>query len=517
MKNLLFIFSLAFLAQMAKAQIQLEHTYTKGVLSRVRLDLSGERYVLNTIFDVNGVVFHIFDSLHTNLDKSIIAIEPGSYLYLTHPSGFFLSEHILDQDSDIELAYAWGYDGEDVFGTSVVQETGEQDDLPCMGFSIIEGLSPKLICYSKVYELPAVELEHDYGDLDMVQRMVFPIGGERFIASIWDSDDFDGFHVYDSNHNLLTNFNFSFANFQDFRNFTQTVFNDDALLEVYGTKKAPSSDANGNDNLFQIVQQDGTVLFSEQCLTGSVSSPPNLPTRIIIHKYSTPGQLITLVLDAKTFEVIHNLPGRVIRFSPDGMKDYYRSSEIVNNTLTVYDGVTLSSKVIDLGSPTPSISMLQFSRNRIKQNGKLELFFKAGNGIKWIDEDSELLHTFEKAFIATIDRQSGMEDKLFIRYPDSTQVYDFLASSTPVDDILKNSTLEAFPSPFAQSFEVKFPYLGNYSIYISDMLGRCILTQNIINQEKITLTVPANCLDGLYFLTVKGDGLQSCLKLVKGK
>jgi|GEM_PF-1362662 len=518
MKNLFLILILSFTTQIMYAQIQLEHTYPEGKLRRVRLDVSGETYVLNTFDNINGVAFHIFDSLHTDLGISIIAIEPNSVLYLANPS-VFLSQKILDEDIEIELIYSWGYSGEDVFGTSSVQETGEQDYFHCSGFSIIDGLASKLICGSKVYGLPEFQLEHDFEDFTTVQRMKFPVGGERFITSILYQNNFNGFHIHDSNHIWLSTFNFPFDNFKSFKNFTQQVFNDDALLEVYGTKVASTPDANVNDHHFQIAQEDGTVLLTEQCSTGIVSLLPSLPAKVLIYQYVAPGQMTTKVLDAKTFELIHVFSDKVERFSPNGVKDFYISYQASTGIRTIYDGESFIAKDIYLGAQPFD---LQFALDRLSHNGKLEIYYAIGTGpqlykVVVVDEDAILLRTFEHAKSVKIDKQPGMEDKLIVQYPDSTQVYGFLTPSTTVAEIQKNPQITVSPNPFSQTVEVQFSQSGDYFVRLTDIFGRFIMAQNVNNQEKATLTIPTDCSDGLYFLSVGCPGFQNCLKLVKGK
>lgn len=515
MKNLLLTIALAFLAQLTHAQVLLEHTYPKGKLERIRLDVSGERYLSITQNTPTGQAWRLYDSYHEDLG---IVFYPDPYMDLLNS---FLSETLLDDDPEVEMLYSW-MDGSlcNGYSATILEENGGVNGAGQFdGFIVSSGqdLDPKLVCFSRVYGLPGQQLEHDYGNYTAVQRMPFPIGGERFIVSDWNVDDFDGFHIHDANHNWLNSINFSFENYRNFKNFTQQFFNDDALLEVYGTTTDTNPDANGNDRLFQIVQEDGTVLFSELCTGGHASILSDLPGRVLIYQYVAPGEMVTRVLDAKTFGLLNVFPGAIVRFSPDGVKDYYRSTKVLNNSLTIYDGSTFASKEIDLGFTLPDIYYLRFTRNRFSHNGKLELFYKSGDGIIWIDEDGALLHTFEYATDATIDQQPDMEDKLFVRYPDSIQVYDFLSPNSAVPTLQESPMLTAVPNPFSTSVEVEFPQAGDYSVQVTDVVGHCVLNRKVYNQEKTTLQIPANVPDGLYFVSVKSGGLLQSMKLLKGQ
>jgi len=517
MKNLLLAIALAFLAQIGHTQIQLEHTYPKGTLKRIGLDISGERYAFTTVDGTIGTSISLFEPNHAQTGIKFIAIEPNSSQLL---GGIFLSEQIIDNDPETELVFGWGIDGEDVFGTTLMKETGEKDWFPCMHLDLQTGLSPKLICEPRVYGLPGVQIEHVFSDIDCysdncdIWRLKFPLDGEQYLVNPGYSPEV---HIYDATFNWIRTIVPPKVSNTGVFNFTQQFFNNDPLLEVYGTKTALNPDLNGNGYLFQIAQENGTVLFSEQCTAGLLSVFPNLSSQLLIQKYATPGVLITKVLDAKTFEEVHIFPGRVTRISPDGIKAYYRSAEIVNNTLTMYDGNSFDSMSIHLGAPNPSLSAIQFARNRLAQNGKLELFYNLGDEVKWINEDGVLLHTFDGATSSVIDQQPGMEDKLMVRYADSTQVYRFVTPSTTIFEVPENPTISVSPNPFSRSIEVKFSQSGDYSVLLSDIFGRCILTQTVSNQEKTIFQIPANCHEGLYFLSVSGDGFQNCLKLVKGK
>ena len=510
MKTNLLSFALMLASATAFAQIQLEHTYPIGWLTRVNTDVSGERYMW--ISNSQPYIVRVFDADHTD---NGISFDPfGSNNSLRFAGIPFLSEKLLDNDPEMELLAPWYYDGEDVFGTKLVQESGGVNDFFCNSFNISLIPTPKLICSRKVYTLPGLVLEHDYNDFYEIRRKVFPIDGERYLLAKRYSN-YDGIHVYDAAHNWVKTFDTALGNqSQLLSSISQTNYNDDALLEVAGKVYLPTPDANGNNVLYQVIQEDGTVLLSEPCIDWGYSS-----VGIILKYYSAPGQLTTKVLDTKSYALLHTFLGKVGPFSPDGIKNYFRLDAGSSDTLVIYDGDTYIAKSISLGY---NVSTMQFARNRFEKTGKLEIFFNVPAGpassikkIVWIDEDGIILHTFENATSAIIDKQPGMQDKLFVRYPDSIQVYHFSSPSSTSPGMPEAITMSAAPNPFSNTIELTFPSTGDYAVRVTNIVGQCILTQMVKGQGKTTLNVPSNAANGIYFIDIEGKKLQKCIRVIK--
>jgi hypothetical protein len=488
----------------ALAQIQWEHTYPTGELKRVDLDVSGEHYVLRAHNQALGTNFHLFDSTHADIGVSFFPFPPNSYL--SYPNGYFISEKIFDDDEEIELAVNWNQDGEDIFGTMLLQENGDKSQVGCLGIRLLEGFNPKFICGSYVYALPGRIFEHQYTGFYSVSRMEFPLEGELFFATKYPSL-FDGYHIHDANHQWLKTIN---PPLKDIQSISQTLFNDDASLEIFGSNQAPSTDANGNDLLFQIFHENGSLLFSVQAEEGYLSSIPNFPTRLLINKYTAPGQLITEVYDVKTFELIHAFSHQVIRAIPDGQKEYYWKllNDGSNFYINIYDGNTFAVETIPLG---PSVKNVGLTRNRFSNSGKWEISVSKELGpgtqnknVIIQDEDGVILYTFENVIAAFIDRQANMPDKLFVQYTDSTQVYGFLSPNTAVPKEPNIAVSKVYPNPFSHAFEVAFPAPGNFSLEMTDILGRSILRESGINQDKIMVQMPVKTPAGTYFLSIQG-------------
>lgn len=512
MKTNLLSFALLLVSVAAFAQIQLEHTYPKGWLTRLETDVSGERYMW--VSNVQPTIVRIYDADHSD---NGISFEPfGTNNALRLAAAPFLSEKLLDDDFDMELLTPWYYDGEDVFGTILVQESGAADAFHCASAFVSLGVAPKLFCYGKVYSLPDLALEHDYIGFHNIRRMEFPIGDERYLLTKGYSS-YDGIHIYDAGHNWLKTFKTDFDDITPYNYFiSQQYFNDDPFYELCGNKAASTPDANGNNKLFQVVQDDGTVLLSEECISGDLS-----PAGIRLLYYSAPGQLSTKFLDNKSYASLYNFQGSVVAFSPDGLKDYFRLITSPADTVVLIDGDTYQAKSIPLGYPATD---LQFARNRFEKNGKLEIFFSAPPGpnsplkkIVWMNEDGALLRVFENGVDAAIDKQAGLQDKLFVKYADSTQVYSFSTASTAIPSLPASNVLTAYPNPFSKSFELIFVSPGDYKVTLTNQIGQHILTQTIENQGKAALDFPENASNGIYFVTVEGERFAKCIRVLKLK
>ncbi|MDX1913884.1 MAG: T9SS type A sorting domain-containing protein, partial [Saprospiraceae bacterium] len=421
-----------------------------------------------------------------------------------------------------ELAYNWGVDGEDVFGTNLMQENEELEGFYCTNFSQISGLPPRLICTPKVYSLPSLNQLHSFTDIDCffsnckIERHLFPSGGEHYIVQRYWSD---ALYLFDGNFNELRMITPPPVSNQSVYNFTQHLFNDDDLLEVNGVRSTPA-DANGNAYLFQAGQETGAVLFSRTCQTGYVSSPDGLPALILIHRFNAPGNLVTEVYDARSFALLHTIPEKADRIVPNGTRDYYVSLPKPDQTVTVYDGTTLVPKVVNTGFPASQIfSTIRYERNRFYTDGTLELYFsiRQDDGsfkVIWMDENGNLLHTFEGAHLAKIDTQEGMQDKLLVYYRDSTQVYSINGTGTNVGAPPDHALLVS-PNPFTNYLQVEWPSEDAHTLQVCDVLGNVVLTQTISGKKSITLREMQQMPAGIYLLSINGVRGHHTAKLLK--
>ncbi len=516
MKKHLLLVALCAIPFFLSAQIQLEHTYPNGFLKRVRLDVSGEKYLLKQAL--------------CNLSLSNTDHTPFANVVLS--SGYYgcvdilFSEHLLDNDDGLEAVFNWFDDGfgfDD--GTSVWNNGSEQEISGSGAIPILSagpGLLPKLLLGTSVFSVSGPTWEHFYGADNSLKRILFPIDGEQYVTH--NGKQFDGFHFYDANHNFVKSVNLPILDFKSLNSVTQQYFNDDALMEFFGDRKAPITDASGNARLAEIVREDGATLLSEPCQYVRLSAIPDLPDRLLVYAYSAPGEKQQKVFDAQTLTSLHTFPFYSERISPDGVIDYYLHFTQGKDTMFVYNDDFQLEKTIALSPSIQSNWNVFITRNRFANNGKLEICYATKNStapqdskVVCIDEDGALLYVFPGAGTVKLDQQAGMEDKLFVSYgtSDSTQVYDFTSQTISVPPSPPTVAPKVHPNPFAQFFEIQFPQTGNYALRLTDVAGRVVATQQIQHQQRAAIQTDANWPAGVYFLFVKNEHLQSVVKLVK--
>lgn len=511
MKNLLLLPVFCAIASILPAQIQLEHTYGKGFLKRIRMDVSGEKYVLKQVF----CHLSLYDAVHT----------PFAELTLT--SGFngcndvLFSEHLLDADDDFEVLFNWLDDGPGLDVGASVWNDGFEQEISSSGYmpviSEIAGGQTKLLVGPAVFALPGPVPEHHYGVFNRLERKAFPVDGERYLTYNWKY--FDGFHFHNSDHVLLKSVDLPLPDFEHLDEVSQQYFNDDAQYEFFGTR-SQSPDNNGNDALAEVVREDGITLFSEPCDYASINKLPGLPDRLLVNGYSAPDVKRQKVYDAPSLTLLHDFPFYTERVSPDGVSDYYVRSTVQKDTLWLYSGNFQPEKTVV--PMTGSNWNFGFSRNLFSGSGKLELFFttKSGPGLSGtkvlcIDEDGALLYAFPGATAARIDRQPGMDDKFFVTYPDSIQVYDFVHQSTGAVDVPAGEGVLAVPNPFSTEFDLILPENSDYTIRLWNTAGQVVCSQRIVGDARATIRVGDTMPPGIYFCSVTGAGFRHTMRLIK--
>ena len=156
----------------------------EGIVQRVALDVSGEKYVR---FNPGLAAFEL---LHPDL--SVWKTIPFS-LSTAVPEVHGFSEHWLDGDNDVEVALSWTDPQSGDSTAAVIDETGQVlllvPDGNKIDMSTLPGFANKLMVrcgdsfpYTKVYSAPSLALEHQYGH--EVSRISLPVGGEVYVEGI---------------------------------------------------------------------------------------------------------------------------------------------------------------------------------------------------------------------------------------------------------------------------------------------------------------------------------------------
>lgn len=507
MKKVFFLLLAALNAAAAFAQIQLEHTYPAGHVWRTRLDVSGETYAHSHIFSCDVT---LYDAAHTQ--KADLPVNAG-----TDCDGYLFSEKIMDDDAKVELLFNWLDAGIYLAaGTTFRDDNGEQTELGHVAIQLSRpsGLPAKLLSGTSVRNLPGLQIEHTYGNTNWrLQRQVFPLDGERYIA--YNFNNFDGFHVHDAQHSWVKTIHPAHPGFGYLTHISQQYFNADPKLEFSGTHWMGSMDANGNRKVTEVVQEDGTVLFSMVCENAALSQISSLPDRILVFGYGSPEQWQTTVIDPTTFAVLHTFPGTVSRqLMPDGEEIYWQY--ISGDKVLIYNAQYQLLKTVTV----PNSYALSITKGKFSTGNKFEFCYnvKGASLSKWVrcsDEDGAVLYEFPGAIYAKIDRQEGMADRLFVPYgtlADSTQVYKFI-KSTSVSPVTQAAFAAVAPNPFQHSLEVQFADAGDYRLTLLNSIGQTVLEYAV--QSNHAVSVPAHTLAaGVYWLRIEGQQ-QQILRVVK--
>ena len=508
MKRISLLLLAALSATAAFAQIQLEHTYSAGQVWRTRLDVSGETYALHPAFSCD-VTLH--DATHT--EKTRLSVNAGSEC-----GNYSLSEKVMDGDAGIELLCGW-LDANLQLSTGSVfrDDDGSQVEFihPGVQLSQLPGLPAKALDGAIVRSLPGLQIEHNYTTSSnwRLERQLFPLDGERYI--LWDFKNFDGYHFYDAQHSLVKTVNLAHPGFDYLSDISQQHFNADPKLEFFGSRWMGSTDANSNRKMTEVVQEDGTVLFSMASEGHLLSSIPGQPDRLLVSGYGSPQQWQTAVVDPATLTVLHTFSGNVSRqVMPDGEEIYWQY--VPGNKVLIYSAQYQLLKTVAL----PNSYALSITRGKFSKGNKFEFCYNVKgaslpNWVRCSDEDGAVLYEFPGAERVWIDRQEGMADRFFVPYgttADSTQVYKFI-KSTSVSPVTQAAFAAVAPNPFQHSLEVQFAQVGDYQLTLLNSIGQTVL-QHAVRGSNVASVEAHKLPPGVYWLRIEGHQPQT-IRVVK--
>ncbi len=221
--------------------LSLEHSYSGGTISRVKLDVSGEKYCL---LDKNAGVERIYNSDHT-VWKTIALSAPAGAIYL---NAVMISETAINVDELIEIGYNYytsAATGPNYHGNIVNENNHVLLSVPnATSFQIndLDGLEKKMMVtvrtpsprsHSDVYQIPGLVLEHSYPSV--VNRTVLENSGEKYY-SVSDLST-SVINIYNSDHTIWKTIPIDlendFSSYQIFVDFiTESKVSIDPLLEV---------------------------------------------------------------------------------------------------------------------------------------------------------------------------------------------------------------------------------------------------------------------------------------------
>ncbi|MCC7246501.1 MAG: T9SS type A sorting domain-containing protein [Saprospiraceae bacterium] len=509
-KSTIFLFAAFFVATVASAQLQRAHQYPSHSLKRIILDSSGETYVLDDSCSIS-----IFNANHEFLKTKYLQGAGDSYISCTIN---LLSEALIDSDPDLDIFYSWAYIGEDVFGARL-----EDENNPPVNFQgpakllKIPGQPNKLLTGTTVWGIPGMVEEHDYGYQQVVSRNGFAIGGEHYV-SYKAYGGFDGFHFYNAQHQFVKTVNLPFPQFQYYSFITQQLFNTDSLIEFCGMTWEGDI---LNQRTCRIAREDGVILFEKPCFRYETSVLPNKNTYFMLVHYVAPDVLETQFYNPQTMALVATLPGQATRILT-GLDEevFFCRQPGGNQTLLCYDANFQLIKSFEVPSLYGHFWNEGVSRNRFSSTGELEFRFtyqtaQNATSVVILRADGQTLYHFQGARTGVVDHQSGIKDKFFVYYPDSTVVYNIINEALDAADPGIGKSWAVSPNPFGHSLHVELPGATGL-LWVFDGSGRETGTYRI-NQQGILDINTAAWPSGIYWIRWQSGGKAHCAKVVKGR
>lgn len=454
----------------ASAQFNLEHTYTaEAGITRVNLEYSGEKYYG---FDYTTSLLNIYNADHT-LWKAIPLVIPGNVIVTYIRS---VTEAKFNPDTNIEVTYYSAYyvgstvnyvaNAMSENGTMILTSEGTNDIV----LSEIDGLPTKIICNNKndtsrVFGLSG-NLEHFYPEGNALTRTKLENSGEKY-------------YMIDKVANMMRLFNAGHTPWKTIalpkptlstyvspsRIVTETLFNDDALLEVSYTYNN-----GGNNYEGKIINENGDVIFTSpntsvlyiDHIEGHVDK---LAARLVLpspmtihHSYYT--------LPAITHE--HTFPTQTFRTAMETGEEKFFTWTPVDGNCVIYNSDYSVWKTINL--PVPAGWELdyvpQISQHRVNSDDLVELTYGCRGQVsgvyqyqcRLINELSDTLLTVPNCVNLQMITPAGLtEDKMIglMYITNSTyfgSVYGLNALS--VDQFADNQQL-LYPNPADNLLHIK--------------------------------------------------------------
>jgi len=178
---------LLFFTSVSFSQITLEHTYENNIVTRINLEVSGEKYYY---FNESTDEIIIYNSNHTFWRTIPLEIATNTIATTIN----FISENQINLDTNIEIGYTNQYSNPDPNSvqseSKIINENGTElfksINTNSLIISEIDGLSNKLIVVnsdsiqsSKVYSLPDFNFETNYSE-GLIYRIKLEESGEKY-------------------------------------------------------------------------------------------------------------------------------------------------------------------------------------------------------------------------------------------------------------------------------------------------------------------------------------------------
>lgn len=482
-------FLLFFFTCGAFAQITLEHTYTDNVVTRIKLEYSGEKYYVFKSA-TNELVFYNND--HT-LWKTILLPAPAPNEFIS-TKVYHVSEAKINPDNNLEIVF--GYYNSTTFSneSKIVSENGTVlltiPNSTNVYLDEISGLPNKLISknysnseFSNVYSLPELTLENTYTE-GYVSRIKLENSGEKYY--LLDKIN-NNAKVYNQNHSLWKTISLPKpinASYTNIGVVSETQINPDALLEI---GYSYSETVNGSTQYeAKIINENNSVLLTvPNAKQLSINNIEGLQNKLIVDILVISGtsSSSTSVYDLPSLLLENAYDSQVTRVKLENSGEkYYTSSPLLSYQAKIYNSNHTLWKTIDL--PLPSGTTYQVTNVNNLSESK-------------IDSDAliELSYNYVEAGILEPYYDGRVINENGTILLSAAGVSDFYLSEIPGLNIKLIGNIQTFPNSYTSSNVYSFGILGtpDYSkdskVFIAPNPAKSFLNINSLSSPVIEATI----------------------------
>jgi len=526
MRNILY-FLLLCLSSFSFAQFQLEHTYNENEVTRVKLEIDGEKYYL-----VNKATSQAdFYNADHSFWKSIPLPAPPQIDFLGEVRIWHVSQTKINADSNIELIYSFqDHLGTNLFYTKVISENGtvllSVENTNNSYISEIEGLPTKLIVFdyqntSKVYSFPELILENTYQiTQEYLQRIKMTNAGEKY----YYFDKLNGqAKFFNADHSFWKVIDLpkpADATYLSISLVDDNIIGNSSLIKIGYSYS--SGNGNGTTYAGNIINENGYNLLSNPNtesyrLSNIDGLSPKIITRELIPNSNF--QFKSTIYSAPSLTLEHEYGSLVARtvLENSGEK-YYTTQSPLNNQVKIYNADHSIWKTVDLPIPEEFYQVTEISNlseNKFNSDDLVE--FTCGYKFDFfafetlfenrvLNENGLSLLTVPDAFYLRLNELPNLNNKIIglmdfggvLAQPRSGTVYNTGVLGTTN---FNKSNISIAPNPVKTEFTI-FSTKAIVEVNIFDAIGKLILTKKDSNLTKIQVQ---NLSNGIYFAKMKAD------------
>lgn len=495
-----------FFTILSFGQIELEHTYNAGLITRIKLEYSGEKYYL---FDNATNELKFFNADHS-LWKTIVLEAPPSW---PPPSTFVLhvSEAEINPDTNLEIIYSYYNSLNNSFESKVVSEDGTVllliPDASSVALSKIQGQTTKLISkntnfdtISKVYAIPGLTLEHIYTNGN-IKRIQLETSGEKYYLLNTIANTVE---VYNQNHSLWKTIDVpkpidAFYGFRGINFISENQINSDNLLELSYSYYID----NGNTSNYtsKIINENNIELLTVADANSiEISRVEGLEEKVIAGSYDS---TFSKVYGLPTLNLEHTYESPVFRIKLENSGEKYcmiyaqlnNSAQIYNSDHSLWK--TISLPVLDESYTVESINHI--SENKINPDNLLELSYTTRNTFqsgyvyesRLINENGLNLLTLTGSNGLLVSELEGFPNKLFGFMTDGTdsvssQVSVYGLGILGTDSFLDKDDILIAPNPTNSMINIQSK-LSIKNAILYNALGSKVKEFTDVNLTKINI------------------------------